>query len=286
MKILITGASGLLGSELVKKFHNEELLLPSSKALDITNGPQVLQFCLENKPEVIIHSAAYTKVDDCELRPEYALAVNADGCKNIAVAADSIGARVIEISTDYVFDGKLDRPYNEYDLPRNPLSVYGQSKLLGEQNIQNFCSDWMIVRISWLYGENGKNFVSTMLQLAKKGLHELKVVNDQIGNPTSAASVADVMERLLQTDYRGVVHATCEGEATWYDFAQEIFRLSGIKQKVIPCTTEEFPRPAPRPRNSRLDKQILRELHFPPMPDWKEELSLRIQGLRMNLFVN
>lgn len=275
MKILITGTSGLLGSELVKKFYNEELLLPSSKALDITNESQVLQFCRENKPEVIIHSAAYTNVDNCELRREYSFAVNADGCKNIAVAAESIGARVIGISTDYVFDGKLDRPYNEYDLPRDPLSVYGQSKLLGEQNIQNFCTNYMIVRISWLYGENGKNFVSSMLQLAKKGLPELKVVNDQIGNPTSAASVAEVMERLLQTDYRGIVHATCEGEATWYDFAQEIFRLSGIKQKVTPCTTEEFPRPAPRPSNSRLEKQILRELHLPPMPDWKEELSLR-----------
>ena len=180
---------------------------------------------------------------------------------------------------DYVFDGKLNRPYSEYDVPFGPLSVYGQSKLLGEQNIQNSCDNWVIVRVSWLYGEGGKNFVSTMLKAARSGLPEIKVVNDQIGNPTSTVSAAAAIERLLETDFRGIVHATCEGEASWFDFAQEIFRAAGINQKVVPCTTEEYPRPAPRPRNSRLENQVLRELQLPPMLDWRKELSLRIGAL-------
>lgn len=279
MKILITGATGLLGRELVKKFSRHSLLLPSSNELNVTNAAQVFRFCRENKPEVIIHSAAYTEVDDCEINPDLAFAVNAEGCKNIALAANQSGARLVGISTDYVFDGKLDRPYNEYDVPYSPLSVYGQSKLLGEQNIQNSCNDWMIIRISWLYGEGGKNFVSTMLEAARRGLPELKVVNDQIGNPTSTVSAAAAIERLLETNFQGVVHATCEGETSWFGFAQEIFRAAGINQKVVPCTTEEYPRPAPRPRNSRLENRVLRELQLPPMPDWRKELTLRIPSL-------
>ncbi len=279
MKILITGATGLLGRELVKKFSQHSLLLPSSNELNVTNAAQVFRFCRENKPDVIIHSAAYTNVDDCEVNPELAFAVNAEGSKNIARAAEQSGARLVGISSDYVFDGKLDRPYNEYDAPFGPLSVYGQSKLLGEQNIQNSCNNWLIVRISWLYGEGGKNFVSTMLKAARSGLPELKVVNDQIGNPTSTAAAAVAIERLLETDFRGVVHATCEGEASWFDFAQEIFRAADINQKVVPCSTEEYPRPAPRPRNSRLENRVLRELQLPPMPDWRKELGLRIPSL-------
>lgn len=272
-----------MGSELVKKFYGDELLIPSSKSLDITNDSQVLQYCQENKPEVIIHTAAYTNVDDCELHPDYAFAVNAGGSKNIAIAAESIAARVIGISTDYVFDGKLDRPYNEYDQPQHPLSVYGKSKLLGEQNIQNFCTHWMIVRIGWLYGKNGKNFVSTMLNLAAKKVPEIKVVNDQIGNPTSAVSVAETINRLIKTDYKGIVHATCEGEASWYEFAREIFRVAGIDQTVVPCTSEEFPRPALRPKNSRLDNQILRELGLLPLLGWRQELALRMRRCNLTL---
>ncbi len=279
MKILITGSTGLLGRELVKKFSRHSLLLPSSNELNVTNAAQVYRFCRENKPDVIIHSAAYTNVDACEIKPELAFAVNADGSKNIAQAAYESGARLVGISSDYVFDGKLNRPYSEYDVPFGPLSVYGQSKLLGEQNIQNSCDNWVIVRVSWLYGEGGKNFVSTMLKAARSGLPEIKVVNDQIGNPTSTVSAAAAIERLLKTDFRGIVHATCEGEASWFDFAQEIFRAAGINQKVVPCTTEEYPRPAPRPRNSRLENRVLRELQLPPMLDWRKELSLRIGSL-------
>ena len=169
MKILITGSTGLLGRELVKKFSRHSLLLPSSNELNVTNAAQVYRFCRENKPDVIIHSAAYTNVDACEMKPELAFAINADGSKNIARAACESGARLVGISSDYVFDGKLKRPYSEYDVPFDPLSVYGQSKLLGEQNIQNSCDNWVIVRVSWLYGEGGKNFVSTMLKAARSG---------------------------------------------------------------------------------------------------------------------
>ena len=269
----------MLGTELVKKFRGQELLLPSSKDLDITNQEQVLRFCKDNQPEVIIHSAAFTNVDECEFRPKLAFAVNAEGCKNIAIAANLTSARLVGISTDYVFDGMLDRPYTEYDVPKNPLSIYGQSKLLGEQNIQKFCANWMIVRVSWLYGVNRKNFVSTMLELARKGLPELKVVNDQAGNPTSAASAAAAIERLLKTNYQGIVHATCKGEATWYEFAKEIFRAAGINQKVVPCTTDEFPRLAPRPKNSRLDNLALQELGLPLLPNWQQELFFKMPTL-------
>lgn len=284
MKILITGATGLLGRELVKKFSRHSLLLPSSNELNVTNAAQVYRFCRENKPDVIIHSAAYTNVDNCEINPELAFAVNAEGCRNIARAAYESGARLVGISTDYVFDGTLDRPYDEYDVPQNPLTIYGQSKLSGEQSIQALCDNWMIMRVSWLYGTGGKSFVSTMFELAKKGLPELKIVNDQLGNPTSASSVASAMDRLLETNYTGIVHVTSEGEASWYDFAKEIFRLSGVRQKIIPCTTEEFPRPARRPKNSRLDNRILRELNLAPMPHWKEALSLEIQQLNHRLY--
>ena len=191
MRILITGSTGLLGRELVKKFSRHSLLLPSSNELNVTNAAQVYRFCRENKPDIIIHSAAYTNVDACEINPELAFAVNADGSKNIARAAYESGARLIGISSDYVFDGKLNRPYSEYDVPFGPLSVYGQSKLLGEQNIQNSCDNWVIVRVSWLYGEGGKNFVSTMLKAARSGLPEIKVVNDQIGNPMNSRTRAN-----------------------------------------------------------------------------------------------
>ena len=184
------------------------------------------------------------------------------------------GVRLIAISTDYVFDGMLDRPYHEFDIASGGATVYGQSKFAGEEMIRHHCPNHVICRISWLYGAGGPSFVHTMMKLADGTRPELKVVADQHGNPTSTLAVAGKLRSLLERpELVGTFHMTCEGEATWFEFAEEIFRLAGKQQKVIPCTTQEFPRPAPRPANSRLEKRMLRLAGLPPMPDWHDALA-------------
>lgn len=273
MKIWIAGASGMLGSELASKLSSHDLLLTGRSDLDISNENAVLNFCKKNKPDTVINSAAFTNVDACETEKEVAWRVNAWGCRNLALACNTVGTRLVNISTDYVFEGDGSRPYHEFDIANGGQTVYGQTKFAGEQFIRQLCPNHLIVRVAWLYGPNGKNFVNTMLSLAAKNLSEIKVVNDQIGNPTSTAAVANLIDNLLNTDYRGIVHGTCEGSATWYDFAKAIFELSGVPQNVIPCTSKEFVRPAPRPRNSRLEKRVIRLLRLQSMPEWKEELA-------------
>lgn len=273
MKIWIVGASGMLGSELTSKLSSHELLPTDHNDVDISNEKAVLSFCKQNKPDVVINSAAFTNVDACETEKDFAWIVNAWGCRNLALASNCLSSRLISISTDYVFEGDSPRPYHEFDIANGGQTIYGQTKFAGEQFIRQLCPNHLIVRVAWLYGNNGKNFVKTMLSLAEKNLGEIKVVNDQIGNPTSTAAVADLIDALLNTDYRGIVHGTCEGSATWYDFAKAIFELSGTPQEVVPCTSKEFVRPAPRPRNSRLEKRVIQMLGLPSMPEWKEELA-------------
>ena len=273
MKIWITGASGMLGTELASKLSSHDLLLTGRSDLDISNENAVLNFCKQNKPDTVINSAAFTNVDACETEKDLAWMVNAWGCRNLALACSRVGSRLISISTDYVFEGDSSRPYHEFDVANGGKTVYGQTKFAGEQFIRQLCPNHLIVRIAWLYGSNGKNFVDTMLSLAEKNLSEIKVVNDQIGNPTSTSAVTYLIKDLLRTDYKGVVHGTCEGSATWYDFAKTIFELSGLHQKVVPCTSKEFVRPAPRPSNSRLEKRVIQMLGLAPMPEWKEELA-------------
>jgi dTDP-4-dehydrorhamnose reductase len=272
MKVFITGGNGMLGRTLQRRLRLHELFIADLPEVDIAVGRCVEQAVAAFRPEVIIHCAAMTQVDACETEPDKAYRINALGSANVACAAARHGARMIAVSTDYVFDGSLDRPYHEFDAPA-PQTVYGASKWAGEEAVRRHCPDHTIVRIAWLYGENGPSFLHTMLKLGGQGGGPLKLVDDQIGNPTSTDAVAELIERLLADPIPGVVHGSCEGESTWYGFAREIFARAGIAREAVPCSTAEFPRPAPRPANSRLEKRVLRLAGFEPMPHWKEALE-------------
>lgn len=274
-KILITGGFGMLGRTLASEFKDDFDIIATGKPEgDITDADRFDALVNFHKPDGVIHCAAMTAVDKCETEAELAYEINARGSANVASACKRNGARLIAISTDYVFDGRSERPYNESDKANGGDTVYGKSKFAGEELIREICPNHVIARVSWLYGEGGPSFVHTMLKLADGTRPELKVVNDQIGNPTSTNAVAKALREIINRPALcGTFHLTCEGEASWYEFALEIFRLAGISQKVIPCTTAEFPRPAPRPANSRLDKMMLRHNGLPPMPHWKTALT-------------
>ena len=275
MKILITGGKGMLGRTLQKELAEHELVVADLPEWDITDGDAFLAKTLEAAPDLVIHCAAMTKVDDCEAKRDLAFRLNEDGSRNVAVACKSCGARLIAISTDYVFSGEPPHEpwaWSETDIPR-PRTVYGASKFAGEQMIQMILPEAVIVRIAWLYGAGGPSFVHTMAKLGAQEGAPLKVVNDQRGNPTSTKTVADVIRFLLtKPDVSGIVHGTCEDACTWYDLTVELFRLLGLKRPVVPCTTEEFPRPAPRPRNSALKKSVLNLLGY-RTPRWQDALK-------------
>lgn len=272
MKILVTGARGMLGRTLLHRFDAHEVIATDLPDLDLIDTAAVDRLLASVRPQVVVHAAAMTAVDACESERDRAYAANALGSANIARACHRAGSRLIAISTDYVFSGDGGRPYHEWDEPA-PRTVYGQSKLAGERAVTLHCPDHTIVRIAWLYGPGGPSFVHTMLKLGAQAGDPLKVVDDQIGNPTSTDAVVDLLLRLLDQPVPGVVHATCEGEATWHAFAREIFRLRGLARDIIACSTAEYPRPAPRPANSRLEKRVLRLARLPPMPGWQETLE-------------
>ena len=274
MKVLLTGGKGMLGRTLAAELKEFEIIptdLPEGDIADASGFDQLLK---QHRPDAVIHCAAMTAVDKCETEVELAYKLNAAGSANVAAACHRNNIRLIAISTDYVFDGVLDRPYNEFDKPNGGNTVYGKSKFAGEEAIRCHCPDHVICRISWLYGAGGPSFVHTMIKLADGTRPELKVVSDQIGNPTSTLAVARQLRNILnKRELVGTFHLTCEGEASWADFAEEIFRLRNVSQKVTPCRTDEFPRPAPRPANSRLEKMMLKLTGLPPMPHWKEALE-------------
>ncbi len=278
MKLLITGGKGMLGRTLQGHLRHHELFVADLPEVDITEGCGVEQAIAAFKPDAVIHCAAMTQVDACEADSDKAYRINALGSAQVACAAARHGARLIAVSTDYVFDGALDRPYHEFDAPA-PRTVYGASKLAGEAAVRHHCPDHTILRIAWLYGEEGPSFLHTMLKLGAQAGAPLKVVNDQLGNPTSTAAVAELIGRLLDNPVPGVVHGSCEGEATWYDFAQVIFEKANLRRGIVPCGTADFPRPAPRPANSRLEKRMLRLAGLPPMPNWQEEAGKFISSL-------
>ena len=275
MKILITGGKGMLGRTLQKELADHEIVVADLPEWDITDDTGFMNRLSEVRPDLVIHCAAMTKVDDCETNRELAFKLNEVGTRNVAIACKACGARLIAISTDYVFSGEPEREpwaWGEMDIPR-PRTVYGASKFAGEQMIQMIIPDAVILRIAWLYGAGGPSFVHTMAKLGAQDGAPLKVVNDQRGNPTSTKTVADVIKFLMtKPDVSGIVHGTCEDQCTWYDLTVELFRLLGLKREVVPCTTEEFPRPAPRPRNSALKKSVLNLLGY-RTPTWQSALA-------------
>lgn len=273
MKILITGANGMLAQAVKAKFQpGNELILTDSNELDITDADAVRSYVDEAKPDLIINCAAYTAVDKAEEQAELAEKVNAIGPKNLALATKANNAALVHISTDYVFGG--DKPTTEVyseDDPKSPTSVYGKTKLAGEQNIIENCDKYYIFRTAWLYGE-GKNFVRTMLELAK-GHDQIKVVNDQHGSPTYTEDLTDIIYQAVkqQLPY-GVYNATNEGFTTWYDFAKTIFKLAGASCTVIPVASEEYPTAAERPKNSQLSKAKLLQYGI-KIPTWEDALK-------------
>ena len=285
MKILITGGKGMLGRTLQKELSGHEIVVADLPEWDITKDAELVAKVAAAKPDLVVHCAAMTKVDDCEAKRELAFRLNEEGSRNVALAAKTCGARLIAISTDYVFSGEPPKEpwaWSETDIPR-PRTVYGASKFAGEQMIQMILPEAVIVRIAWLYGAGGPSFVHTMAKLGAQEGGPLKVVDDQRGNPTSTKTVADAIRFLMtKPDVSGIVHATCEDQCSWYEFACEIKRLlnlrpstSGLrpfKRQLEPCTTEEFPRPAPRPRNSALKKSVLNLLGY-RTPNWKDALK-------------
>ncbi|MBE6404209.1 MAG: dTDP-4-dehydrorhamnose reductase [Lentisphaerae bacterium] len=279
MKIMLTGGKGMLGRTLCRELAEFEVIATDLPEADITDADGFEKLLQTIRPDAVIHCAAMTAVDKCESEIELAYRLNELGTANVAKACNNNSVRLIAISTDYVFDGDSDKPYNELDRATGGNTVYGKSKFAGEEAVRAICKDHIIARISWLYGAGGPSFVHAMMNLADGTRPELKVVADQIGNPTSTTAVARALRNLLQKrELTGTFHLTCEGEASWFDFAREIFRQAKINQKVIPCTTEEFPRPAPRPKNSRLEKMMLKQNNLPPMPHWTDALTEFMQS--------
>ena len=284
-RIMITGASGQLGLALFCLLRSQsqyELLRTdvitsddgAIQALDITDEAEVKAYINMNMPDIIINCAAYTAVDLCESQEDRAYQINALGPKNLAIAAEGINAKLVHVSTDYVFDGMAFEPYEE-DFQPNPISAYGRTKQAGDVFVRANCSKFFILRTAWVYGE-GKNFIKTMLRLAQSN-NKVRVVADQYGTPTSALELARVIVFLMETDSYGIYHATCEGSTTWYEFAQTIFQTAGIDITVEPISTSEYPTPAKRPMYSVLDNKGLRERHGYFMKDWKDALKEYMQ---------
>ena len=287
-KILVTGCNGQLGRAIRKEYAGSDVEFVNTdvtegegvKALDITDVDAVLKMVEETKTEVIINCAAHTNVDACETQWDLAYKINAIGPRNLSIAASKAGAKMIHVSTDYVFEGNGTRPYTEFDEP-NPVSAYGKTKLEGENFVKAFADKYFILRTAWLYGE-GKNFVKTMLRLAETH-DEVSVVSDQLGSPTSAVELAKMIHYLEPTENYGVFHATCEGDTNWAEFAEAIFKRAGKNTKVNHVTSEQYakmnPASANRPAYSILDNYMLRLTSDFRMADWQDALDVYMKTL-------
>ena len=287
-KLIVTGSGGQLGRAIRGRLDGRYELIQTDifddeaakiRKLDITDVDQVTSLVQATGPDGIINCAAYTAVDAQEKDVDNSWKINALGPRNLAIAAEDAGIPLVHVSTDYVFAGDQPVPYTEFDTP-GPVSVYGKTKLAGEQFVREFSRRHYILRTAWLYGE-GKNFVKTMLRLAETH-EEVSVVDDQIGNPTSAADLARAIDYLLPTENYGLFHATCEGSCSWADFSEEIFRLAGKTTRVTRLTSEEYaarnPQSAPRPKYSHLEKLMFKLTGDFRMSDWHEAIEAYLKG--------
>jgi len=279
MKILITGSNGMLGHDLIETLKDShELVLTTSKTLDITDKDSTIKCIKENRPDVVINSAAYTDVDGCETNQDLAYAVNGEGVRNLALGCREVDCPLVHVSTDYVFDGTARDPIEE-DGEIGPISVYGKSKLKGEEAIEEILDKYFIVRTAWLYGINGKNFPKTMLELAENH-PEITVVYDEVGTPTYTPDLAYGISQLIETDYYGIYHLTNSGSCSWCEFAKYIFEVAGLDINVVPVTASEFSRPAPRPSYSVLKNKKWIENGFEPLRDYKEAIKEYIELIK------
>ena len=272
MKVLITGSNGMLGHDLIDVLDGKhELIKTTSKSLDITDKDKVKDYIVNENPDIVINSAAYTDVDGCETNEEIAYKVNGEGVKNLALACKLVDCPLVHISTDYVFNGENTKPWMEDD-EVGPISIYGKSKLQGEEAIESILDKFFIIRTSWLYGVNGGNFPKTMLELAKT--HDtLTVVTDEIGTPTYTLDLAQAIAELIETEYYGIYHITNSDYCSWFDFAKYIFEVKDIDVNVVPVTAEEFARPASRPHYSVLNNSNWIDNGFKPLRSYKEAIK-------------
>jgi dTDP-4-dehydrorhamnose reductase len=279
MKVMVTGANGQLGTDLCLALRDFKVIGLTHAEADITDLTSFINICRKYRPSVIINTAAFVRVDDCEDEVDRAFLVNALGARNVAVAAQELGVKLIHISTDYVFGGESTLhhvPYTEFDTPM-PASVYGRSKLAGEDMVRHHCHQHFIVRSSGLFGVAGSsgkggNFIETILRLGKER-DELKVVNDQVLSPTYTGDLAAKIAQLITTEYYGIFHITNRGACSWYEFTREILRLAGLKTRVVPITSDQYPQKARRPSYSVLDNYHLRLLKMDDMRAWQEALA-------------
>lgn len=279
MRVLVTGVKGQLGFDVVNELEKRgyEAVGVDIEEMDITDADSVNKVITESDVDAVIHCAAYTAVDAAEENQEICRKVNVDGTQNIATVCKNLGIKMMYISTDYVFNGEGTRAW-EPDDEREPLNVYGQTKYEGELAVQNTLDEYFIVRIAWVFGINGKNFIKTMLNLAKTHDH-LTVVNDQYGSPTFTYDLARLLVDMIITDKYGIYHATNEGICTWYEFACEIFKQAGVDVDVQPVTSDAFPVKAKRPSNSRMSKDKLEQNGFHRLPAWQDAVERYVKEL-------
>lgn len=278
MKVLVTGVKGQLGYDVVRELNKRGIAAIGcdKEEFDLTDKTQTVNYIAGSGADVVVHCAAYTAVDKAESDRDVCFAVNSVGTENVVKACEKTGAKLVYFSTDYVFDGEGDKPWKTTDAP-SPVNYYGETKLAGERAVRAY-SKHFIIRISWVFGINGKNFVKTMLRLGREK-DRLTVVSDQIGSPTYTVDLARLVCDMIATEKYGTYHATNEGLCSWCEFAAEIMKEAGLGCEIVPVTSDEYPTAAKRPHNSRLDKSELIKNGFEPLPEWKDALKRYLEEI-------